>query len=259
MSFLLDEEKTWIQRDFGLDRRLIKALSKQGFVYPTLVQAQCIPIAMQGKDMLVRARTGSGKTVAFSLPVLQKVLSLLGNADSSAAVKCVILAPTKELVKQIEKHITELMYYCRDNVFLCCLGDDSVSSHQHQLRASPDIVISTPTRLVQYIKSGIVDLSHVAMLVIDEADLVLSFGQTENVRVITASMPKIIQGILVSATLSAELDKFKKVVLHNPAIIKLEEPKGMGNLLQFYLEAAEDDKFLIVYVFIKLGLLQVGL
>jgi ATP-dependent RNA helicase DDX56/DBP9 len=99
--------------------------------------------------------------------------------------------------------------------------------------------------------------------VIDEADLVLSFGYAEDVHLITSKMPKIFQGLLMSATLSPELDKFKRVLLHNPAVLKLEEEAGakgsIGELLQFYLPATESDKFLILYVFIKLGLLQVRL
>lgn len=93
-------------------------------------------------------------------------------------------------------------------------------------------------------------------LVIDEADLVLSLGYTEDVNKITTKLPKIFQGILVSATLSPELDKFKRVVLHNPVVMRLEEEANNGHLLQFYLSSTDDDKFLILYVFIKLGLLQ---
>lgn len=92
---------------------------------------------------------------------------------------------------------------------------------------------------------------------IDEADLVLSFGYAEDVHTIQGSMPKIFQGLLMSATLSPELDKFKRLVLHNPVILKLEEPQGLGKILQFYLETRETDKYLVLYVFIKLGLLQV--
>lgn len=269
MSFLLDEEKTWMQRDFGLDRRLIKAIAKLNFVYPTLVQAKCIPIALQGKDILVRSRTGSGKTIAFALPLLQKVLtmkeisgSIANNTNNSTVggnneVKCIVLAPTKELIRQIEKHMTDLIYYCKDIVTICTLLDDNVKVQQYKLNNKPDIIISTPAKLIHHIKSNSINLNNVKLLVIDEADLVLSFGYTEDIHMITAKMPKIFQGILTSATLSPELEKFKKIVLHNPAVLKLEESKEVGHLLQFYLETTESDKFLILYVFIKLGLLQV--
>jgi ATP-dependent RNA helicase DDX56/DBP9 len=259
MSYFLDDEKTWVQRDFGMDRRLVKALSKLGFTYPTLVQAKCIPIAMQGKDVLVRAKTGSGKTIAFSLPVLQKILSLKDSNQGSGqqSIKCIVLAPTKELIKQIEKHMTDLIYYCRESITICSLADDNTSVQKFRLQSKPDVVISTPARLVQNLKSFEIDLSNVTTLVMDEADLVLSFGYTEDVHTIIQQMPKIFQGILMSATLSAELDKFKRVVLHNPALLKLEEPEGATNLMQFFLKCTEKDKFLVLYVFIKLGLLQV--
>lgn len=259
MSFLLDEEKTWIQRDFGLDRRLVKGLSKLGFIYPTLVQSKCIPIALQGKDVLVRARTGSGKTVAFSLPLLHKLLSQKeAEQDDSPRVRCLILAPTKELCKQIEKNVSDLIYYCRESVSLCGLSDESATVQQYRLQRKPDIVIATPARIAQQIRSGFLDLSFVKSLVIDEADLVLSFGYADDVNFIMTKMPKIFQGLLMSATLSPDLEKFKKVVLHNPAVLKLEETAAVGHLLQFYLESPEQDKFLTLYVFIKLGLLQVS-
>jgi len=271
MTSLLDNDKTWIQRDFGLDRRLVKALSKLGFIYPTLVQSRCIPIALQGKDVLVRARTGSGKTVAFSLPLLHKLLTSKeaesstggggggggGSSSSQAKTQCVVLVPTKELCKQIEKHMSDLIYYCRDHVSIVALADDNTSVQQYRLQAKPDIIISTPAKLVQHLRSGTADVSHVKTLVIDEADLVLSFGYADDVHTITSKMPKIFQGLLMSATLSAELDKFKRVVLHNPAVLKLEEAQeGGGHLLQFYLSCKEADKFLTLYVFLKMGLLQ---
>ena len=247
-----------MQRDFGLDRRLIKALSKLGFTYPTLVQAKSIPIITQGKDVLVRAKTGSGKTIAFSLPLLQKILTTKDNQPNApATIKCIILAPTKELIKQIEKHVNDLIYYCRETITICSLADDNASVQRYRLQSKPDLVISTPARFVQNLKAFDIDLSGVTTLVMDEADLVLSFGYTEDVHTIISRMPKIFQGILMSATLSAELDKFKRVVLHNPALLKLEEPEGATNLMQFFLKCSEKDKFLILYVFIKLGLLQV--
>ena len=161
--------------------------------------------------------------MAFSLPLLHKLLtSKAAEPNAPARVLCIILAPTKELCKQIEKHVTELIYYCRDNVTVCGLIDDNVTIQAHKLQSKPDIVISTPARLVLQLKNGSIDLSNVKTLVIDEADLVLSFGYTEDVHTITSKMPKIFQGLLMSATLSPELDKFKRVLLHNPAVLRLE-------------------------------------
>ena len=245
-----------MQRDFGLDKKLVKAMSKLGFVYPTMVQSKTIPIVLQGKDVLVRARTGSGKTMAFALPLLHKILVQKDGEGGQAHIKAIILAPTKELCKQIEQHTSAMMYYCRDNVSICSLSDDNTTIQLYRLQAKPDIVISTPARLVACLQAGSVSLSKVSTLVIDEADLVLSFGYADDVQAITAKMPKTFQGLLMSATLSPDLEKFKKVVLHNPAVIKLEETKEMGHLSQFFLRCTENDKYLIIFVFIKLGLLQ---
>ena len=139
-SALLDEEKSWIQRDFGLDRRLIKALSKLGYVYPTLVQAKSLPLALQGKDLLVRARTGSGKTVAFSLPILHNILTEKEkNNNAVNKVRALILVPTKELCKQIEKNIIDLMYYIRDYVTICALVEENMSVLQFNLQVDNNL------------------------------------------------------------------------------------------------------------------------
>lgn len=253
-------EKSWSQRDFGLDSRLLKAIAKLGFACPTAVQERCLPIALQGKDVLVRSRTGSGKTLAFALPVLSKLLADKehgGEGSQPNTVGAVLLAPTKELCKQIEKQVVDLIYYCRDIISVCSLSEDNTGALQFKLKRKPDIIISTPAKIVQCCQSGHLDLSNVKVLVIDEADLVLSFGYSEDITYITSQLPKIFQGLLVSATLSPQLEKFKKVVLHNPIVVKVDDNVSNDNLLQFYLESSESDKFLIVYVFIKLGLLQV--
>ena len=261
MSFILDEEKTWSQRDFGLDVRLVKALSKLGYIYPTLVQAKCIPIVLQGRDALVRARTGSGKTIAFGLPLLHKLLleKSRGAESEERRIRSIIMAPTKELCKQIEKHLLQIMYYCKDVISVCSLSDDNTSVQTYRLKNKPDIIVSTPAKVVQHLSKGNIDLNYVKTLIIDEADLILSFGYTEDVQLVTSFMP-VYQGILMSATLSPDLDKFKRVMLKSPAVLKLEEEeenRGIGHLLQFYLQSTERDKFLILFVFLKLGLLQV--
>lgn len=277
MSQILDQQYTWMQRDFGLDRRLIKALSKLNFTHPTLVQASSIPIAIQGRDMLVRARTGSGKTYAYGLPLLHKLLIYKSAVSleeyQSLGVYGIILAPTKELCKQIEKSMNDVTYYCKDQVKIVSLVNDELNPQANQYilkQSSPDIVISTPAKLVQYLNGSgssnhkttsksnpLIKISNIKMLILDEADLILSFGYAEDVTAITSHIPKVVQGLLMSATLSPALDKFKRIVLNNPAILKLEEPTNTGKLLQFYLTCQPQDKYLILYVFLKLGLLQV--
>ena len=269
----MDTSITWAKSDYGLDSRLVKALSKLGYVHPTLIQAQAIPVAMKGKDILVRSHTGSGKTVTFALPLLHKLLShKSSSAEASAgSVKAIILVPTNDLCKQIEKSVKDVMFYCRDVLTICSLSDD-MNTQKHHLSNKPDIIVSTPSRLAVHLNNKLVNLSQVQVLVIDEADTVLSLGLSDSVQVITSHLPKIVQGMLMSATLSTALEKFNKIILHNPVIVTLSEKKlsdnnamvsnnehsgdYMSNLQQFYLQTSEMDKYLILYVFIKLGLLQ---
>eukprot|EP00981_Chlorochromonas_danica_P002366 scaffold455_cov155-Ochromonas_danica.AAC.4 len=256
MDSPFDLQTTWLQNPYNLDRRLIKAISKLGFVYPTLVQAQTIPLALEGKDILVRARTGSGKTLAFALPLLQKILQNKSQGGGAGGVQGIILAPTKELIKQIAKCVSDLLYYCRDDLTLCTITEDNVNVLDYKMRALPDIILSTPAKLVAALKGGALDLSSAQTFVLDEADLVLSYGYKEDIHKITSKMPKIFQGLLVSATLSAELDKFKRLLLHQPVVLKLEEAQNTNNLMQFYVDMSEEDKYLALYVFLKLGILQ---
>ena len=263
----------------GLDVRLRKAISRLGHVRPTLVQAKCLPLALQsGRDLLVRARTGSGKTLAYSLPTLQKLLVKKSERSSSknqnGGVGAVILVPTRELCTQVYQEIKRLMYYCDDVLSVAMLsvagkrgvkaGDKSKQELDRQeamLRDRPDLIVATPAGLLTHIRSGALNQlkETVETLVVDEADLVLSFGYSEDISEIVKSLPRICQSFLMSATLSPELDSLKKIVLNSPVVLKLEqdEPSGpAGNLKQFYLALPKKDKNLVIYVFLKLGLLK---
>src|SRR5258708_5809741 len=132
-------EARWTDNSFGLDSRLLKAIAKLGFRSPSEVQKRVIPVAMQGKDLLVKAKTGSGKTLAFSLPLLNKLVSLAG-ASKNSSTKGIILAPTKELAKQIEVHVMELLYYCKDVISVCSLSDNNDKAQRAALMNKPDIV-----------------------------------------------------------------------------------------------------------------------
>ena len=220
-SSLLDREVLFANSEFGLDVRLTKATSKLGFIYPTLVQTKFIPLALAGKDVLARARTGSGKTAAYGLPVLQKVLaSKAALPDVAPCTKAVILVPTRELCDQTRNHIYDLMYYCRDVVSILALADESMSAQQAHLRDKPDIVVSTPSRLVSHLEAQNLDLKEgVETLVIDEADLVLSFGYADDVQKLTGFLPAICQCFLMSATLSPDLRSLQSVMLNSPVMI----------------------------------------
>lgn len=279
-----NETFTTLCATIGLDVRLRKALSRLGYVRPTLVQSKCLPLAISsGRDLLVNARTGSGKTLAYCLPLLHKVLSSRENVSNTSSseqgfVKAIILVPTRELCTQVSKTLDQLTYYCHDFISVATLyaGANSSSAalaqQEASLRDRPDILVSTPAGLLNQIsKTQILQDTlkySVETLVVDEADLVLSFGYANDIAQIIKFLPKICQGFLLSATLSPELDALKKIVLHSPAVLKLQEEEenfmnnnslsntNTGNLTQYYLMLSKKDKNLVLYVFLKLGLLK---
>uniref|UniRef100_A0A7R9UC43 RNA helicase n=1 Tax=Pinguiococcus pyrenoidosus TaxID=172671 RepID=A0A7R9UC43_9STRA len=245
---------TFATSDWGLDPRLLKAVMRLGFVRPTLVQSQCIPLALQGKDLLVRARTGSGKTAAYALPVLHKLLAAAGQR---AGPRAVILVPTRELVEQVRRQLEELLYFARGDLGVQGLAGDDTAVQAARLRDQPDVLVATPAKLAQHLESGNVagGLADVLCFVVDEADLVLSFGYVDDVNRVCASLPKICQGFLMSATLNEELQRLKRVVLHSPVVLKLHEGPQDGRLAQYFVDVLPGDKLLLIYVFLKLGVL----
>ena len=294
-STLLDPEHTFasLSEQVGLDVRLRKAVARLGHARPTLVQSQCLSIALQkGRDLLVRARTGSGKTLAYCLPVLQKLLQQ--SDDKKKGIGAVILVPSKELCAQVHQVLQQLTYYCDDVITLAVLsaGNSSSNNTNRQqreelerqeavLRDQPDVVVATPSALLTHIRrsqqsrshnssgssiSNFMDLkSSLEFLVVDEADLVLSFGYSQDLTEIIKFLPRIYHGMLLSATLSPDLDSLKKIVLHSPVVLKLEQEnegtdshsmQDQRSLKQFFLALPTKDKRLVLYVFLKLGLLK---
>ena len=232
-----------------------------GWSSPSLVQAKALPLAMQGKDVLCRARTGSGKTGAYALPILQKILEFQGfNAGTKMDRKgpsAVVLVPTRELVEQVRQVFAELTHFAPTVSVAAITADTSVAAQKSLLATRPHVVIATPSRLNQHIKLNNIRLrDSVEVLALDEADLLLSFGFEDDIKAIAGELPNICQTLLMSATLGEDIDKLKALVMHNPVTLKLEEEEGKeGQLTQFSLRCSEGDKFLIAYVLLKLGIL----
>ena len=203
-SSLLDPNETFasLTESVGLDNRLRKAVQRLGHVRPTLVQSKCLPLAItSGRDLLVRAKTGSGKTLAYCLPLLQKILQSKSNDSESSntkkvgtGVRAVILVPTRELCSQVYKTLKSLTYYCDEIITVAVLSavrtggtSSNCSSSKAQqeltrqkamLRDRPDVIVATPAGLLTHLRNGDVKLKDsMETLVVDEADLVLSFGK----------------------------------------------------------------------------------
>ncbi|KAJ3156781.1 ATP-dependent DNA/RNA helicase [Geranomyces michiganensis] len=261
---LLDTDTVGGFASLDLDARLLRAIAKLGFAHPTLVQSSAIPLALQGKDILARARTGSGKTGAYCIPVVQKILLAReqNGAAASTGCKALILVPTKELAEQVLKHVKDLTLYAKEVVAVNLGTSDQTTANQRAILAEkPDIIIATPSKILAQLEAGNVVLKEsLESLVIDEADLILSYGYDEDLRKVLGHLPKIYQSSLMSATMSDDVDALKQLVLRNPAILKLSEAPASAEseLTQFSITCPDADKFLLTYFMLKLKIHPFG-
>eukprot|EP01133_Synstelium_polycarpum_P006772 gene6772-7871_t len=253
---LIDVDATF--QSLCLDERILRAIKKLGWNHPTLIQSKSIALSLQGKDILAKARTGSGKTAAYSIPIIQKILMAKQKA-AVKGVKAIVLVPTRELCDQVNTHFMAMCFYCSHLVKIVHLGGDQTDAEQNGLlRDVPDVIISTPTRLVKCLqKKSVVLEDTLEMLVVDEADLVLSYGYQEDVNVIKSFLPKVCQSFLMSATLTSQVDELKRLILHTPAILRLEEDSVQRiNLSEYSIKCTNFDKFLLVFSLLRLKLMQ---
>ncbi|KAH8420012.1 hypothetical protein KR009_004797 [Drosophila setifemur] len=246
--------------ELELDQRILKAVAQLGWKQPTLIQSTAIPLLLEGKDVVVRARTGSGKTATYALPLIQKILNSKLNA-SEQCVSAVILAPTKELCRQSRSVIEQLADSCGKVIRVADIAGSSTDAvtQRHALAERPDIVVSTPAKLLKHAEAkGVVDLKHVETLVVDEADLVFAFGYEKDFKKLIKHFPPIYQAVLVSATLTDDVVRMKGLCLNNPVTLKLEEPElvPQDQLSHQRILAEENDKPAILFALLKLRLVR---
>ncbi|PPR00522.1 hypothetical protein CVT26_009908 [Gymnopilus dilepis] len=261
---LVDKKASFSSFSHILDVRILRALADAGHVRPTLVQAKAIPLALESRDILARARTGSGKTAAYCIPVVQKILSAKSNLspddENQQATRALILVPTRELSEQVSTYLKTLLAYCEKEIVVSNVGTGTSAHLQRTILSDkPDIVISTPSRALSLLQSKSLSLLSLESLVIDEADLILSYGHDEDVRQIFNGgyLPKVYQSFLMSATMTEDVELLKGLTLRNPAILKLEEGEDEAALLsQYAVRCSEVDKFLLTYVILKLKLIR---
>ncbi|OXV05617.1 hypothetical protein Egran_06615 [Elaphomyces granulatus] len=242
----------------NLDPRLRQALVKANFSKPTPVQSQAIPLALEGRDILARAKTGSGKTAAYVLPVLQSILQKKSAEPSFKATSALILVPTRELAEQVHNVVVSFASFCGKDLRSVNLAQKVSDAVQQSMLADfPDVVISTPARVLSNVNSSTLSLNSLAHLVVDEADLVLSYGYEDDMCALAKAVPRGVQTFLMSATLTSEVDTLKGLLCRNPATLKLNEQEDEGaGTSQFAVRCAEDEKFLLTYVIFKLRLVK---
>ncbi|MEH6549014.1 MAG: DEAD/DEAH box helicase [Pseudomonadales bacterium] len=183
--------------ELPLHKQLFKALDKLGFTEATAVQSQAIPAALAGKDLMVSAQTGSGKTAAFLLPVLERMLA---QDVPNSGTRVLILLPTRELALQTQKHFEQLAEF----TYIKCgliIGGEAFKHQVATLRKNPEVLIATPGRLVEHIEKGTPDFKSLEILVLDEADRMLDMGFAVDMHTISSSCNKDRQNLLFSATL----------------------------------------------------------
>jgi ATP-dependent RNA helicase DDX56/DBP9 len=246
-----------------LDARLLRAIHAQKFAHPTPIQARIIPLALQGSDILARSKTGSGKTAAYVLPILQAILARKAAAgggadDVVAGVHALILVPTRELAGQVTKVIEMFSSFCAGQIKAENLTRKEEERVQRaRLAAGPDVVVATPGRVAVHVNSGSLGLEKLKHVVVDEADLILSYGYEEDLQTIAKAVPKGVQTMFMSATLKADLGTLKGLFGTDPAIVAMdEEEKEDSTVSQYVVKCAEDEKFLLCYAIFVLKLIK---
>ncbi|EPS70742.1 hypothetical protein M569_04012, partial [Genlisea aurea] len=200
--------------DLHLSRPLLRACEALGYSKPTPIQAACIPLALTGRDICGSAITGSGKTAAFSLPTLER---LLYKPKNRPAIRVLILTPTRELAVQIHSMIGKLSQFMAD--VRCCLvvGGLSTKVQEASLRSLPDIVVATPGRMIDHLRNSLsVHLDELAVLILDEADRLLELGFSAEIQELVKMCPKRRQTMLFSATMTEEINELIKLSLNKP-------------------------------------------
>ena len=201
--------------DLGISENILKALTEMGFEKPSPIQAQGIPAVMQGSDVIGQAQTGTGKTAAFGIPVLERI------DVTSNAVQALVLCPTRELAVQVSEEIGRLSKYVKGLRIEAIYGGDSIDRQIRSLKRGVHIVVGTPGRVMDHMQRRTLKFDEVRMMVLDEADEMLDMGFREDIESILADMPEDRQTILFSATMSKPIMSITKRFLNDPILIKV--------------------------------------
>src|SRR5574344_861989 len=231
--------------ELELEESVLEALDAMRFDECTPIQEQAIPIILEGKDLIAVAQTGTGKTAAFLLPVLNKLCKGEHRQD---VINCVVMSPTRELAQQIDQQMEGFSYFMPVSSVAVYGGNDGSLFEQQKkgLSLGADVVIATPGRLLSHLNLGYVDLSHVSYFILDEADRMLDMGFFDDIMQIVKHMPKERQTIMFSATMPAKIQQLANTILCNPSEIKLAVSKPAEKIIQAAYVCYERQKLGIV-------------
>ncbi len=244
---------------FGLDPQILRAIAEEGYTEATPIQAQAIPIVLQGGDVMGAARTGTGKTAGFTLPILQ-LLSPNQNASPSPArhpVRALILLPTRELALQVAESVATYGRHMQIRS-TCVFGGVDIGPQLKIVRAGVEILIATPGRLLDHIEHKSVNLGQVQILVLDEADRMLDMGFMPDIKRIIALLPQKRQNLLFSATFSDDIKRLAGGILKTPIVIEVARRNATADKVRqvAYAVAADEKRALLQHLVREKGIKQ---
>src|SRR5512142_51413 len=213
----------------GLSEAIVRAVTERGYTQPTPIQAQAIPVILKGGDLLGGAQTGTGKSAGFTLPMLQRLMAK--PVAGKAPIRALVLVPTRELAAQVEESVRLYGKYLPLKSMMM-FGGVNINPQIKQLHGRVDILVATPGRLLDHLQQKTVDLSHVEILVLDEADRMLDMGFIRDIKRVLAVLPKQRQNLLFSATFSDEIKLLAEGLLNNPALIEVARRNQANELIE---------------------------
>ena len=231
--------------ELNLDESVLQALDAMNFKECTPVQEHTIPVILEGRDLIGVAQTGTGKTAAYLLPVLNQLNKGTYPAD---AINCVIMSPTRELAQQIDQQMEGFSYFMPASSVAVYGGNDGIRFEQEKkgLTLGADVVIATPGRLISHLSMGYVDLSKVSFFILDEADRMLDMGFYDDIMQIVKFLPKKRQTIMFSATMPTKIQQLAQNILNYPVEVKLAVSKPAEKIIQTAYICYETQKLGII-------------
>ena len=231
--------------ELNLDESVLQALDAMNFKECTPVQEHTIPVILEGRDLIGVAQTGTGKTAAYLLPVLNQLNKGTYPADS---INCVIMSPTRELAQQIDQQMEGFSYFMPASSVAVYGGNDGIRFEQEKkgLTLGVDVVIATPGRFISHLSMGYVDLSKVSFFILDEADRMLDMGFYDDIMQIVKYLPKKRQTIMFSATMPPKIQQLAQNILNHPVEVKLAVSKPAEKIIQTAYICYETQKLGII-------------
>lgn len=236
--------------DFGFDDRLMEGIDAAGYTDATPVQEQVIPHILSGKDIIASAQTGTGKTAAFLLPLIHKIISSNHNRDS---ITSLVIVPTRELAIQISQHLEGFSYFAGISSIAVYGGGDGNAFIQEKkaLSSGADIVVCTPGKMMSHIKMGYVKLHDLKYLVLDEADRMLDMGFYDDIMFVIKHLPAKRQNLLFSATMPHKIREMARRILHQPIEVNIAISKPPEKIKQFAFFVYDTQKIPLVTFLLK--------